>query len=1767
MTRKNLAFFLGVVLLWSLGVGIAVWGANWSITEAAIADDVPHLVQTDSLTQIMWPVIDQGMNATWEEACRTCEELRLEGYSDWRLPRAGELPLFSQGTATVKKRSGFLWTGSLVSEDPERALSLAADTINSRIKHEKGSVRCVRGGSYGSFDPLEGIIRKVPRDYPNIQAAINAAQDGDLVLVSPGVYKGSDNKNLTWDARFKHLTIKSVMGPACTTIDCEGEGRGFGFFSGHNHLDVIDGFTIRNGAADEGGGIYCEDASPLLRNLILTDNAAAYGGACYLRQADPYFANLVLAGNQAEYGAGLCFVRSKGTVLQATVTGNQAFTAGGAIVCYQASPSLTNSILWGNKAGSQANQVYLADADCAPIFNHCNVQGGSAGVTAPAGVDLSPGWPAGNLDVAPRFQGAAAPDDNPDLKWSLQADSPCMEKGAPLGAPTSDLRGLPRLQGQPPDLGAYEWQGGEAPAPVPCDERFAPDHEGIIKRWKEELSGRVDGPLQDKTKVAAPAAAATAAGGSKKSKQETGPYNAIFINFKGLTSTHISYHWHGGVPGDTYNVELKAKEIASGNHTTLVQGGPYSGSFTFSGNFHHTGLLPQGGYEYYFRTFTNGQPEDSRTYPVTLDEVAGELLFDENINGNDAGVKDFILGTIKVPQNLTLTLANSTFTVTDGNFRYDPDLFPNSGVLGTLNIINQCFVKTQGNLISIPQNEWGRFLFKDSIFSISLSLDQGDTGNFEAQNCQFLKGVSISGGAGKPAFRNCDIEPAASFTRNSAAIFEGNVFHGPIYFSGVPIWQASPNPTLVGNSFVGPVALSYSNPVAPAAKIPIGQNYYGDRRGPGGTGGFLCRGAVIDPQYFAIQGVQATGRHRAIKETPPSFWMTQWYCGQNTIDWNSPGPQIMKKGVESLLVLDVVTSDQSVSGARLKVTFDGKLVPKYYPGGRPHQVMYRDLASYGGDQANFHGQSTHNFILPATDKDQVLLKVELDASSVVGYKQPGPVTILVEQVLQFAPLARRPLNIVVHPVQIMGLFYDRGIPPVLEMRDSVRELLGMMLPFRPGDLNIWAAPPVTFWPGPLQTVSTTALVNNIANSVKLFQGLANLCNKFSGGTAISPDRQVVVLMNGNLGSGVEGANLPLRRSVIFVDEKYPAAFIHELGHSVGLYTGWGEEQYDQYPPDGLPLQGMTAFSTMGLESITCVPFFSNQQRLLHFFGTGHPWFNNRGWYDVMSAVATSVWPLPKTFADIRSKVFTELMNVGEVSVKKVESGPPIPGYKRFFFSATTTRVEQDGVVYHVLQPGKVRVADITPVATADYHAPNASESPFEYILEVTTEPGGVIYHQWCFPPTPDQEKDAPELSWINCYDLPENTKRLRLFNLSDQSLVYFDVTKSNLTNKITSHINGDVLGDILTLKWDSQGVANPGQLQHLVLFSNDHGDTWITNGQLLTSHQWQGPTQFLKTGDQVSIRVFSSDGINSSLSQVDGLKILPRTPKATILFPKEGAVAVPKTAWPLAGQGHDPDDGFIGGVWHSSLDGNLPGNKDAVLSPGAHELTYTVTNSHGKSASAKVNVTVQPMPTVDLALTTDSLYIQVPGRGPHDQSPVVMDAGKKHHLFLKFDNTGVRTFSTASLYVTPPGQSEKRLAQKRLDLAAFQEGILDVYYTPRLKGTYRFRAVLDQVKPPESNPVNNQRTWIIGAEMVLNPQFNPGKGTFKKPQKVAIWSRTEGAKIRYTTDGSTPTPTYGTVLGNGRAITIATTTLIKAVAYKSGWLPSQVTSAQITINP
>ena len=168
--------------------------------------------------------------------------------------------------------------------------------------------------------PAHSATLNVPGQYPTIQAAINAAMDGDLVLVDPGTYL----ENI--DFYGKAVTVKSAQGPEETTIDggCPSNPLAASvvtFRSGEGRDSVIEGFTITNGqgtlwwnnAEFIGGGICCWDmTSPTIRNNVIRDNTILFdvvdgAGICCAPGSAPLIEGNVIKDNVALSPSGYGF--------------------------------------------------------------------------------------------------------------------------------------------------------------------------------------------------------------------------------------------------------------------------------------------------------------------------------------------------------------------------------------------------------------------------------------------------------------------------------------------------------------------------------------------------------------------------------------------------------------------------------------------------------------------------------------------------------------------------------------------------------------------------------------------------------------------------------------------------------------------------------------------------------------------------------------------------------------------------------------------------------------------------------------------------------------------------------------------------------------------------------------------------------------------------------------------------------------------------------------------------------------------------------------------------------------------------------------------------------------------------------------------------------------------------------------------------------------------------------------------------------------------
>jgi len=228
-------------------------------------------------------------------------------------------------------------------------------------------------------------IIHVPGDYPTIQAAINAAANGDEVVVAPGTYY--ENINFFGKA----ITVRSSGGAPVTTIDGGTAARAITMNSGEPAGTVLDGFTITG----QRGGVYIWNSSPTVQNCQVagcSESSGAGGGGALVIDGAPLFANTTFAANASTADGGAAFCLGYGlvrhtefrdcvfsanssqlrggaiksnhgqnrvTVTRCTFTGNSALIDGGAIAFdFSNLASVTDCQFVDNTAGF-GGAVYL----------------------------------------------------------------------------------------------------------------------------------------------------------------------------------------------------------------------------------------------------------------------------------------------------------------------------------------------------------------------------------------------------------------------------------------------------------------------------------------------------------------------------------------------------------------------------------------------------------------------------------------------------------------------------------------------------------------------------------------------------------------------------------------------------------------------------------------------------------------------------------------------------------------------------------------------------------------------------------------------------------------------------------------------------------------------------------------------------------------------------------------------------------------------------------------------------------------------------------------------------------------------------------------------------------------------------------------------------------------------------------------------------------------------------------------------------------------
>jgi hypothetical protein len=278
---------------------------------------------------------------------------------------------------------------------------------------------------------------------------------------------------------------------------------------------IISNCLISRNQSEEGGGIFCYSAGPVIKNNdishnegtwdggaislynssiramiinnILSFNKSTFAGGIY-SNGNSYLSNNIIANNKSVNSSGgmLCnggeiinniiannTTDGYGGAIEGgadiwynnAIVNNHAGTNGGGIACSDGNTqAFNNCIIWGNTAGGSGNQIYLGTEASDPNFYYCDIQGGSSAFGMNG--NIYTGNFLNNLNSNPLFVSPPAGNgylfDGAHANWSLQNISPCIDHGGNQESAniSTDFAGNPRITVCRIDIGPYEYQTG-----------------------------------------------------------------------------------------------------------------------------------------------------------------------------------------------------------------------------------------------------------------------------------------------------------------------------------------------------------------------------------------------------------------------------------------------------------------------------------------------------------------------------------------------------------------------------------------------------------------------------------------------------------------------------------------------------------------------------------------------------------------------------------------------------------------------------------------------------------------------------------------------------------------------------------------------------------------------------------------------------------------------------------------------------------------------------------------------------------------------------------------------------------------------------------------------------------------------------------------------------------------------------------------------------------------------------------------------------------
>lgn len=251
------------------------------------------------------------------------------------------------------------------------SLDLTPFNVRTRI----GSHYYVDGGA-GS-DSNDGSLGSPWKTIVHALSIVNGSFEVPATIhVAAGTYSASTNGE-TFPLVMKEFVSLEGAGAELTILDAERAAYHVICCEKVYELVTIERFTITGGNADGefwpdltadacGGGVFCLDAGPTIRESIITGNDAQVGGGLYCYWGCPTVENNLITGNGFNEGSGIFCCEANALIDGNSITEN---IGAGAMHCYEDFSVIQNNMILNNSSNGSSAGISCAGGGTAILNN------------------------------------------------------------------------------------------------------------------------------------------------------------------------------------------------------------------------------------------------------------------------------------------------------------------------------------------------------------------------------------------------------------------------------------------------------------------------------------------------------------------------------------------------------------------------------------------------------------------------------------------------------------------------------------------------------------------------------------------------------------------------------------------------------------------------------------------------------------------------------------------------------------------------------------------------------------------------------------------------------------------------------------------------------------------------------------------------------------------------------------------------------------------------------------------------------------------------------------------------------------------------------------------------------------------------------------------------------------------------------------------------------------------------------------------------------